>query len=269
MIAKMPIPRSATRRILLAGQNRAELNDLYGYLGDDYHLCTATSEKKALKIIETQDIDLIISSLELADADGTQLCAHLKSSVHYSHIPVILLVDGSCSRIKGLQTGADACMERPLSDEYLRAQTGNLLANRARLKDYFDRCLFDQMDVGPCRDEHGAFLNRLKELISVHLRNKDLNVDVLARLMNMTRPTFYRKVKCVSDLTPNELLNVARLNKAAELLSTTSYKIFEVAKMVGFNSQSNFGKAFFRHFKATPTEYQRRLNRQLQHGGGG
>jgi AraC-like DNA-binding protein len=263
MIAKTPVPLvqkdSAACRILLAGQDREELNSLSKSLGDSYQLSMAKSERTVLKVIERQYIHLIISSSALTDTDGAQLCAHLKSSVHYSHIPVILLVDGSCSRIRGLQTGADACIERPMSDEYLKAQTGNLLANRARLKDYFDRCLFERPDIASCPDENEAFLKKLNTLISMHLRNKDLNVDVLARLMNMSRPTFYRKVKCVSDLTPNELVNLTRLNKAAELISTSRYKIFEVVKMVGFNSQSNFGKAFFRQFNATPTEYQRRV----------
>jgi len=259
MIANTPT------RILLADRDRDELNDLSRCLGASYHLSTARSERNALRIIETQDIHLVISSLELTDADGGQLCTHLKSSAHYSHIPVVLLIEGSASRIKGLQSGADACIERPLSGEFVKAQTGSLLANRARLKDYFARCHFDQMNGNFRPDENEAFLHKLNELISAHLHNKDLNVDMLAGLMNMSRPTFYRKVKCVSDLTPNELVNVARLKKAAELISTTSYKVFEVVKMAGFNSQSNFGKAFLKQFNATPTEYQHMLMGQRQH----
>jgi AraC-like DNA-binding protein len=112
------------------------------------------------------------------------------------------------------------------------------------------------MSTVTCSKEDEAFLNRLNDLISVNLRNIDLNVDLLARLMNMSRPTFYRKTKCISDLTPNELINVARLNRAAELISTARYKIFEVVKMAGFNSQSNFGKAFLKQFGVTPTQYQ-------------
>jgi two-component system cell cycle response regulator len=264
MIAHMSTRRVC--RILLADQDRDELNDLSRCLGDSYELSTARSERTALRIIETQDIHLIISSLNLADANGPQLCAHLKSSAHYSHIPVVLLIDGNFSRIKGLQSGADACIERPLSGEYLRAQTGNLLANRARLKDYFARQLSDPMEGAICPDDNEAFLHKLNAVISDHLHNKDLSVDTLARLMNLSRPTFYRKVKCASDLTPNELVNVARLNKAAELIAAASYKIFEVVKIVGFNSQSNFGKAFLKQFNATPTEYQRMVKGQRQYG---
>jgi AraC-like DNA-binding protein len=110
--------------------------------------------------------------------------------------------------------------------------------------------------------ENEAFLSRLNNLISDNLRNMDLSVDILARLMNMSRPTFYRKIKCLSDLTPNELINTARLNKAAELISTSDFKVFEVTKMVGFNSQSNFGKAFMKQFNVTPTEFQKKNQRR-------
>jgi len=46
------------------------------------------------------------------------------------------------------------------------------------------------------------------------------------------------------------------MKKAAELLAGTGYKIFEVAIMVGFNSQSSFGKAFLKQFNMTPTAFQ-------------
>jgi hypothetical protein len=36
-------------------------------------------------------------------------------------------------------------------------------------------------------------------------------------MMNMSRGTFYRKIKGLSDLTPNELIMLSRLKKAAEL----------------------------------------------------
>jgi len=252
---------SASRRetapagtILLAGRDKSELNTLSRLLDDTYDVFTAQNERTALYILKTRSIQLIISNMDLGHTDGSELCAQLKTSVHYAHIPVILLIAGGSSRIKGLDSGADACMESPFSGEYLRAQIKNLLANRARIKDYFAHSLYAHM--GSSSKEKEKFLHKLNEFISGNLQNIDLDVDTLAKLMNMSRPTFYRKLKSVSDLTPNELINVARLNKAAELISTTGHKVCEIAKMVGFNSQSNFGKAFLKRFHATPTEYQ-------------
>ena len=240
--------------ILLVGSDRSEQDTLGRLLGETYDVLTAQNERTALYLLETRSIHLVISNMDAGYAGGSKLCAQLKNSVHYAHIPVILLIAGGSSRIKGLESGADACIERPLSREYLKAQIKNLLINRARIKDYFAHSLYAHMNA--CSKENEKFLHKLNDFISDNLRNIDLDVDTLAKRMNMSRPTFYRKLKCVSDLTPNELINVARLNKAAELISTTGHKVCEIAKMVGFNSQSNFGKAFLKRFNVTPTEYQ-------------
>jgi AraC-like DNA-binding protein len=74
-------------------------------------------------------------------------------------------------------------------------------------------------------------------------------------MMNMSRPTLYRKIKALSNLSPNELINLARLKKAAELLSQGKFKINEVGNIVGYNSQSNFSRDFQKQFGITPSKY--------------
>ncbi|HVW60082.1 MAG TPA: helix-turn-helix domain-containing protein [Puia sp.] len=244
--------------VLLVDHDRVELDTLSKYLGDTSRLFTAKNGSAAVKMIESYPIHLIISNINLIDTDGSELCSRLKTSSSYSYIPVILLIDGHTvsSRIKCLESGADAYIERPFSREYLNAQIKNLIVNRARIKDYFASSRIAHTDTMTGSKENRIFLNKLNHHISENLPDIRLNVDMLARLMNMSRPTLYRKIKCISDLTPNELINVARLNKAAELISTSGHKISEVAKMVGFNSRSNFGKAFIKRFNVTPAKYQ-------------
>jgi two-component system, cell cycle response regulator len=82
-----------------------------------------------------------------------------------------------------------------------------------------------------------------------------LDVEKLAKLMNMSKPTLYRKIKSLSDLSPNELINITRLKKAAELLVEGNHKIYEVADMVGYASQTNFGRNFLKQFGMTPSDY--------------
>ncbi|MBO9563885.1 MAG: helix-turn-helix transcriptional regulator [Niastella sp.] len=105
--------------------------------------------------------------------------------------------------------------------------------------------------------EKEELLKKLQECLFEQSSTKDLNVESLARLMHMSRPTLYRKMKIISDRTPNELINEIRLQKAADLLAAGDLRVFEVAKMVGYTSQSSFGKSFLRQFKVTPATYQR------------
>ncbi|WP_205509577.1 helix-turn-helix domain-containing protein [Longitalea arenae] len=102
------------------------------------------------------------------------------------------------------------------------------------------------------------FRKQLDDCILNNLHRHMLNADLLARFMNMSRPTLYRKIKNSTGRTPNELIARARLNQAAMLLAAGDYRVFEVAKMVGFSSAGTFGKAFLKLFKVTPTEYKRK-----------
>jgi two-component system, cell cycle response regulator len=70
----------------------------------------------------------------------------------------------------------------------------------------------------------------------------------------MSRPTIYRKIKALTDLTPKELINITRLKKSAQLLLKGS-KISEIATYAGFSSQSYFTQSFLKQFNMTPTDY--------------
>jgi AraC-like DNA-binding protein len=111
-------------------------------------------------------------------------------------------------------------------------------------------------------DEH--FLEMLHQTICLHMDNHELDVEHLARFMNMSRVTLYRKIKAISNLTPIELINVTRLKKAAQLLAEGLYKIYEISDMVGFSSQSNFTRNFLKQFGVTPTSYVSRQTANLK-----
>ena len=159
------------------------------------------------------------------------------------------------SKIEGLELGADAYIEKPFSPEYLQVQIANLLANRSKLREYFASSpLVHIKSIAHSRADE-QFLEKLNECIYSNLEDVDLDVDKLAKVMNMSRPTLYRKINSISDLTPNELINITRLKKAAELLAEGQYKIYEVSDMVGYNTQTNFGRNFLKQFGMTPSDY--------------
>jgi len=99
------------------------------------------------------------------------------------------------------------------------------------------------------------FISRLQTIIYNNISDMKLNVDELAKLMNMSRPTLYRRIKELSDLTPNELINISRQKKAAELLSQKTYNITQIAAMVGYSVQSNFSRDFQKHYGMSPSIY--------------
>ena len=105
------------------------------------------------------------------------------------------------------------------------------------------------------------FINKLDAFVFENISKPDLGVETIADAMFMSKSTLYRKIKDLSNLSPNELINTARLKKATELLLSGKYKIFEIAEMVGFKSQSSFGRNFQKQFNMTPSEYLNKRNK--------
>jgi DNA-binding response OmpR family regulator len=245
------------KTILLVDDNKDILDFLSRDLRAEYVIFTAKNGKEGLDIIEQHSIQLIISDIKMPVMDGFEFCYQLKSSLNCSHIPIILLTAKNTlqSKIQGLEVGADAYIEKPFSPEHLKAQIKNLLGNRNKIKEYFASSPLAHMSSMAYSKTDEDFLGRLNDFIFTNIENPNIDVDLLAKVMNMSRPTLYRKIKEISDLTPTELVGLARLKKAAELLVSGDYKIFEVSIMSGFNSQSSFGKAFLKQFKVNPTEF--------------
>ena len=115
--------------VLIVEDNKDMLAFVARKLSPLYHVITAENGIEALKVLEHEYINLVISDIMMPEMDGLELCEHLKSNLDYSHIPIILLTAKTTleSKIEGLEQGADAYIEKPFSVEYLRVNVANLL----------------------------------------------------------------------------------------------------------------------------------------------
>ena len=98
----------------------------------------------------------------------------------------------------------------------------------------------------------------------MNLNNSDFTVDGLAALLNMSRSSFFKKLKNLTDQAPNTIIRNVRLNKAAELLWEKHHTVAEVSDMTGFSDVKYFRKLFKKRFGCTPSEYAEKGNRPLQ-----
>jgi two-component system, cell cycle response regulator len=243
--------------LLLVDDNEEILEFLEHELDEKYTIIKVLNARDALNVLKEDTIHLVICDIMMPVMDGFELCKIIKTNFDYSHIPVILLTAKNTlqSKIEGLESGADAYIEKPFSPEYLQVQIANLLANRAKIKEYFASSPLVHIKSMAWSKADELFLEQLNEAIYNNLEDSNLDVEKLASLVNMSRPTLYRKIKLISDLTPNELINITRLKRAAELLAEDKYKIYEIADMVGYGSQTNFGRNFLKQFGMTASDY--------------
>ncbi|MES2648985.1 MAG: response regulator [Bacteroidota bacterium] len=254
--------------ILLVDDNEDMLEFLSSVLSLDYNIISTTDAREGLSLLEKESIQLVITDIMMPDMNGYELCNTIKKEGAYTHIPVIMLTAKNTmqSKIEGLELGADAYIEKPFSMDHLKVQISNLLSNRNKIKAYFSHSPLAHITSAGYNKEDEQFMERINEIINEQIDNVDLSVEDIASIMNTSRPTLYRKIHALSDMTPNELINMTRHKKAAEYLATGNYKIYEIIHLLGFSSQANFTRTFHKRMGLTPTEFMQSKQKERKAG---
>lgn len=249
---------SSKPSVLVIDDNADIRSYVYSLLHTDYTVIEAVDGsdgiRKAMKYVP----DLIISDVMMPGIDGIECCRRLKSELQTCHIPVILLT--ACSldeqRIQGYDGGADSYISKPFSSQLLLARVRNLIDSHRRLKQFFgDRHTLAKEDV--C-DMDKNFVEKFKSLLDAKLGDSNLNVEDLGKDMGLSRVQLYRKIKSLTNYSPNELLRIARLKKAASLLASSDMTVAEIGYEVGFSSPSYFTKCYKEQFGESPTDFLKR-----------
>ena len=202
-----------------------------------------------------------MSDVMMPEMDGLELCSKVKSEISYSHIPVILLTAKTTleSKVEGLECGADVYVEKPFSVKQLHMQIENLLKLRQSFHKLMVSLAGDTVAVSTTdfamSQKDCEFIAKIQGVIAEQLADENFSIDTLAEQMNMSRSNFYRKIKGVLDLSPNEYLRLERLKKAAQLLKEGENRVNEICYMVGFNSPSYFAKCFQKQFGVLPKDF--------------
>jgi len=247
----------ADKDLILLVEDHPELCDfIERQLAGQYRVITASNGKSGTAMGIAHIPALIITDVMMPDTDGYELCALMKKDERTSHIPIIMLTAKADveSRIKGIQTGADAYLAKPFEKRELLALIGNLIETRNILKQNAvvqTRWLID-LPYMPTIEQ--AFLNKIKSAVENHLDDNSYGTDQLAGDIGLSRIQLHRKLKAIIGRAPGELVREIRLQYAHDLLARRAATIGEVAYQVGFSSPASFSASFSRHFGFSPKQ---------------
>src|SRR5215469_3118834 len=118
-----------TARVLVVDDVPANVKLLEARLSAEYFdVMTAVSGKEALAICERADCDVVLLDVMMPDMDGFEVCRRIKSGIATHHIPVVIVtaLDQPSDRVKGLESGADDFLTKPVSDVALIARVRSL-----------------------------------------------------------------------------------------------------------------------------------------------
>lgn len=258
LIESLPSSSANSRpTMLIADDNREMLNFLSSNFSDKYSILTAEDGMEALEKLKDNEVTLIVSDWMMPRMSGVELCKAVRDNRATSHIPFILLTakTDTNSKIEGMDCGADAYIEKPFSIQYLEACIKNLVELRNLLHQKFSKMPLVPLNSIANNSMDDKFLTRMNQIIEENFSNPELSVDFLAEHLCISRSGLFAKIKTLANITPNELIQVVRLKKAAALLSENKYRINEICYMVGFNNPSYFSKCFQKQFGIKPGEF--------------
>ncbi|UPQ90331.1 AraC family transcriptional regulator [Vibrio sinaloensis] len=241
--------------VIVLGQGTKNIylgNDPVRYGPDDYLVvgvpmpleCEAIAENGepllGLSIdIDAQVLHRLVNQLEsqgcYKPCNDSGACTGLKSvAMDDEMLDVCLrLMKALCHPIEASILGANLMEELTL--RALMSREGHVLFDLAR--------------------HEGHYARVAKALEYLHQNyNQTVTVQDLAQSANMSISAFHNAFRSVTSASPIQYIKKVRLNKARELIQLEGLKVGDAARLVGYNSTSQFSREFKRHFNATPKE---------------
>lgn len=134
---KMTTAQSPQKRVLIIDDETGSGDALRVQLqAEDIDVVHVASGREAIQRMPELVPDVILLDLLMPDLDGFEVCRILKASPTYRHIPVILVtaLDSVQDRVRGLESGADEFLTKPVSRMELQARVRTML----RIKIQYD-----------------------------------------------------------------------------------------------------------------------------------
>ena len=257
--ASPSVPEKPT--VLIVEDNEDMRQFIRYILSDSYNLIEAENGEEGFEVAKKYLPDVVISDVMMPKTDGFDLCQLLKTNVATNHIPVILLTAYALDEQKqvGFESGADAYISKPFNVKLLKTRVRKLIENRKKIRESFSNFLLNETKQETLGKVEQQFITDFTQYVENSIANPELNLDEIADALGLSRSNLYRKIKSLTDYSPNELIRTIRVKYAKQLLNSKAKSISEVAYEVGFSSPSYFAKCFKDFYNESPTEYLERI----------
>jgi len=105
--------------------------------------------------------------------------------------------------------------------------------------------------------QNDSFLENVLQVIEKNLSDEFFGVDKLCKEIGISERQVQRKLKAITNKSPNQLISSVRLHRAKELLFDNTLNVSEIAFQAGFSNPSYFSKVFKKEFGSSPSELLR------------
>lgn len=227
--------------------NLISVSALLKALIPDCNVITAQSGVDGLKKAKTESPDTILLDIKMPGMDGYEVCNRLKDNEQTKHIPVIMISaihTESEDLVKGLNSGADAYLAKPVDEYVLIAQVKTALRIKEAedylriQKDHFEymvqkrtkelRCLYNILKL--TEKPHLSFEEILQEIVNFIPPAMQYPGYTCARIkLNDQEFTTSRFIETISKQTSDIIVYGKHIGVLEVFLSKEKPKSYEVS----------------------------------------
>lgn len=226
---------------------------------DKYNVEKADSGEDVLTKLATGKYFLLIAEADSPNTDTIQLVKVIKERIEFTHISCVLLAsDNSVAEKTASLEVADFYLQKPYDMEVLDKEIDRLTAYKQQ-QQYYTTTLNQTLELDEAQytnNEDKEFYDKMLQAINKNIANKEFSVGILSAELGLSTHQLYRRLKKITEKTPNEIIRESRLNLVEKLLVSTNLLEDEIMEKAGFASQNNFFQVFSQKHGITPKIYR-------------
>lgn len=213
--------------------------------------------KEALKQLEKNRYDVVLTDIRMPDMDGITLLKEIKKR----EISVLTVLISSHDEFEyarqGILHGAFDFLVKPIRKENLRTML-------LRLKEELDQKRRDHIDSG--------FMKVIIEQLKLNMEDdfvvktckicidtieEDITMEDCAQEMKLSKDYFGKLVKQHFKIPFKEVINIIKMEYAKKLIQEENMKNYEISKLLGYSTPDYFTKKFKQYTGTTPSKYRK------------
>jgi len=235
-----------------------------------------SEEFNVLSMSDPQDIEqvltemrphIILCDIVMPNISGIELTKNIKNNSETSHIPIII-ISGNYEidqQIDAMEAGAEMYINKPFDTKFLQVSVKKIIDRKKKLEDYYSTPIssYEFAEGKLMHKEHKKFLHDVLQIVSDNITNKELSTPFVAKKLNISQRSLYRKMNEIDEVSVNDLIRDCRVQFAANLLTKTKLTVEEVCFKAGFANRSTFFKAFNTKYECTPKIYRENHEKKI------
>lgn len=212
---------------------------------------------KALEILRSEKIDILLTDVNMAGMDGLALAKLAKELNRDMKVVIITGYHYFDYAVTAIKAGVDDFVLKPVSKADITEILVKLVSSIRQDQQKKDAISsMDAIKKLSGAGEEITYKNDLLKVIDENYGDSTFSLPVLAKEMNLSAGYVSNVFKKVFGIPFHDYLVTLRLEKAKIFLLTTQLKSYEVANRVGFEDPNYFSTCFKRKYGTSPTRYK-------------